>query len=157
MPFRAPTFYVYSISPGSIDIGVLHWIAAVFCFRRRRPRPAINERSSFDDSWSENSLMSSSDFGRAGANYVRRDVGAGGAVLGVPCYPQFFTDQSTLSQPVGQIIPSTLLLPPPDFQSFVRPCCTSSAVRNSIMRWKFVFAFRRKFDFDIHEDKERIL
>ena len=155
MPFRAPTFYVYSISPGSIDIGVLHWIAAVFCFRRRRPRPAINERSSFDDSWSENSLMSSSDFGRAGANYVRRDVGAGGA--GGVMLPPDFNRSVNLISTSGANYTLRITTAPPDFQSFVRPCCTSSAVRNSIMRWKFVFAFRRKFDFDIHEDKERIL
>ena len=156
MPFRAPTFYIYSISPGSIDIGVLHWIAAVFCFRRRRPRPAINERSSFDDSWSENSLMSSSDFGRAGANYVRRDVGAGGSG-GVMLPPDFNRSVNLISPSGANYTLHITTAPPSDFQSFVRPCCTFSAVRNSIMRWKFVFAFRRKFDFDIHEDKERIL
>ena len=70
---------------------------------------AINERSSFDDSWSENSLMSSSDFGRAGANYVRRAVDMPGVLF----YPHILTDQLALSQPVGQIIPSILLLAHP--------------------------------------------
>ena len=102
--------------------------------------------------------MSSSDFGRAGANYVRRDVGAGGAMA----TPRFWQISQPYLNQWGKLYPPAveglhITTAPPDFQTFVRPCCTSSAVRNSIMRWKFVFAFRRKFDFDIHEDKERIL
>ena len=35
--------------------------------------------------------------------------------------PPFLADQSTLSQPGGQIMPLTLLLTPPDFLTFRHP------------------------------------
>ena len=37
--------------------------------------------------------------------------------LGVLQPPQYLTDQLTLSQPGGQIIPTTVLPAPPDFQT----------------------------------------
>ena len=36
---------------------------------------------------------------------------------------QILTDQLTLSQPRGQILPTTLLLVPSNFQTFLQPCC----------------------------------
>ena len=43
-------------------------------------------------------------------------------VPGVPLHPQILADQLTLSQPGGQIMCTALLLAPPDFQTFLRPC-----------------------------------
>ena len=40
---------------------------------------------------------------------------------GVPWPPQILTDQLTLSQPGRQIIPTTLLPTPSDFQTFLQP------------------------------------
>ena len=51
---------------------------------------------------------------------IIRDAG-GGAAPGPPWYPHILTDQLTLSQPGGQIMPTTLLLPPPYFQAFLQP------------------------------------
>ena len=44
-------------------------------------------------------------------------VSYGGAMA-----PQILADQLTLSQPGWQIMPTYLLLAPPDFQTFRRPC-----------------------------------
>ena len=41
---------------------------------------------------------------------------------GVPWQPQILADQLTLSQPGGQIMPTYLLMAPPNFQTFRRPC-----------------------------------
>ena len=49
-----------------------------------------------------------------------RPVGAGGAPSYPKC-PHILADQLILSQPVGQTIPSTLLLAPLDFQTFLQP------------------------------------
>ena len=52
---------------------------------------------------------------------ARRKWGAGGALA-----PQFLTKQLTLSQPGGQIMPTTVIqAPPPDFQTLRRPCDTT--------------------------------
>ena len=48
---------------------------------------------------------------------ARHKRGAGGAVA-----PQFLAEQLTLSQPGGQIMPTTVLQAPPDFQTLRRPC-----------------------------------
>jgi hypothetical protein len=44
-------------------------------------------------------------------------VGAGGALA-----PHFLAKQLTLSQPGGQIIPTTVIQAPPDFQTLRRAC-----------------------------------
>ena len=46
-----------------------------------------------------------------------RKQGAGGALA-----PQFLAKQLTLYQPVGQIMSTTVLQAPPDFQTLRRPC-----------------------------------
>ena len=59
-----------------------------------------------------------------------RDGGTGGAGG-----HQILADQFTLSQPGGQIMPTTLLLAPfpPDFQTFRHPCvCTSDAALGNV-------------------------
>ena len=42
--------------------------------------------------------------------------------------PQILADQLALSQLWGQIMPTTLLLAPPDFQTFRHPCQSSSHI-----------------------------
>jgi hypothetical protein len=49
-----------------------------------------------------------------------RPVASGGAGGHVP--PQFLAEQLTLSQPGGQIMPTTVLSALPDFQTLRRPC-----------------------------------
>ena len=50
-----------------------------------------------------------------------RGVDPGAAGAGVPWNPQILADQLTLSQPRGaDIMPTTLILAPPDFQTFLR-------------------------------------
>ena len=48
---------------------------------------------------------------------TRRPVASGGAAP-----PQFLAKQLTLSQPGGQIMPTTVIQAPPDFQTLRRPC-----------------------------------
>ena len=50
-----------------------------------------------------------------------RAVASGGAG-GAKAPPQFFAKQLTLSQPGEQIMPTTVLLAPPNFQTLRRPC-----------------------------------
>ena len=47
----------------------------------------------------------------------RKEGGAGGLQP-----PQFFADQLTLSQPGGVDYAHLIILAPPDFQTFLRPC-----------------------------------
>ena len=49
-----------------------------------------------------------------------RGVVPGGA--GVPWHPQILADQLTLSQPRGVYYAHKIILAPPDFQTFRRPC-----------------------------------
>ena len=55
---------------------------------------------------------------------LARDVGTKGGRRGIRP-SQFFADQSSLSQPGGQIMPPTLLLVPLDFQTFRQPSLLS--------------------------------
>ena len=43
-------------------------------------------------------------------------------VPGVPCHPQILADQLTLSQPRWADYAHQIILAPPDFQTFRRPC-----------------------------------
>ena len=43
-------------------------------------------------------------------------------VPGVPWHPQILADQLTLSQPRGADYAHQIILAPPDFQTFQRPC-----------------------------------
>ena len=43
-------------------------------------------------------------------------------VPGVPWHPQILADQLTLSQPRGADYAHQIILAPPDFQTFLRPC-----------------------------------
>ena len=71
--------------------------------------------------------MSSSDFGRAGANYVRRDVGAGGA--GGVMLPPDFNRSANLISPSGANYTLHITTAPPGFPElrtallYVQ-CCT---------------------------------
>ena len=47
---------------------------------------------------------------------------AGLLSLGVPGHPQILADQLTLSQPRGADYAHQIILAPPDFQTFRRPC-----------------------------------
>ena len=51
-----------------------------------------------------------------------RPVASGGARGALTPPPQFSAKQLTLSKPGGQIIPTTVLRAPPDFQTLRRPC-----------------------------------
>ena len=50
----------------------------------------------------------------------------------MPWHPQILADQLTLSQPGRQIMPTSLLLAPPDFQTFRRPCAVQCAVVHGV-------------------------
>ena len=47
--------------------------------------------------------------------------------------PQCLAEQLTLSQPGGQIMPTTVLQAPPDFQTLRRPCVLSKRPAFRIM------------------------
>jgi hypothetical protein len=53
-------------------------------------------------------------------HFTCKPVARGGA--GGLWPPQFLAKQLTLSQPGGQIMPTTVLQAPPDFQTLRRPC-----------------------------------
>ena len=61
-----------------------------------------------------------SQFSRGKILVKHRASTSGVSSLGV--HPQILADQSTLSQPGGQIMPLTLLLTPPNFLTFQHPC-----------------------------------
>ena len=43
-------------------------------------------------------------------------------VPGVPWHPQILADQLTLPKPGGTVYAQQIILAPPDFQTFLRPC-----------------------------------
>ena len=57
---------------------------------------------------------------------VRKNI-AGVSSLGVPWHPQILADQLTLSQPGGADYARQIILAPPDFQTFLRPCIVQCA------------------------------
>ena len=50
-------------------------------------------------------------------------------VPGMPWHPQILTDNLTLSQPGGTDYAHQIILAPPDFQAFLRPCAGHALVR----------------------------
>ena len=66
-------------------------------------------------------IKSLAKIARTGVKEGQLYNGTGVSSLGVPWHPQILADQLTLSQLGGQIMPTWLLLTPPDFQPFRRP------------------------------------
>jgi hypothetical protein len=59
-------------------------------------------------------------------------------VPGVPWHPQILVDQLTLSQPRGADYTLQIILAPPDFQTFRRPCLLTTSYNTQINQlWVF--------------------
>ena len=61
--------------------------------------------------------------------------------LGVPWHPQILADQLTLSQPRGADYAQQIILAPPDFQTFRRPCIKE-------MHWNYTWLQLYSWSFD---------
>ena len=77
--------------------------------------------------------------------------GWGGGALA----PQFLAKQLTLSQPGGQIMPTTVIQAPPDFQTLRRPWYTVRYVKKKNL-WKSAILHSIKLQFDV-QAAEKIL
>ena len=90
-------------------------------------------------------LFSGGQFFGLSLSYIE-ELSEPGQRWGLPP-PSFFCRSATLFQPRGQIMPAALLLPPPDFHTFLRPCvqmfidgylgiCVSQLGISNLFKWK---------------------